>query len=144
QDVRRVALALLKNGGKIIAETRDILEEEFSIRITERTYSNTNAAAMLSAGWPREALQELTDLMDLPEEGDMTRQNAYSDYLWSQAYADLGLIDAAVTPAQDALVRMKQIKSRIHIMRIAGLQEQLSQLDSKNIEVIRLGVMVNL
>ena len=62
---------------------------------------------------------------------------------WSQAYADLGLIDAAATPAQDALVVMKQIKSRVHILRIAGLQGQLSQLDSKHIEVIRLGVMVN-
>ncbi len=143
RDAILAALTRLKAGGKIIAETRDILEEEFAIRITERTYQNTKAAAMLSAGWPREALQELTALMDLPEEGDMTRQNAYTDYLWSQAYADLGLIDAAATPAQDALVRMKQIKSRIHIMRIAGLQGQLSQLDSKNIEVIRLGVMVN-
>src|SRR5205085_6940293 len=103
-------------------------------RITERTSRNTKATALLAAGWPREALQELTDLMDLPPEGDMTRQNAY---------ADLGLIDAAATPAQDALVRMKQIKSHIHIMRIAGLQGQLSQLDSKHIEVIRLGVMVN-
>ncbi|MFL5654650.1 MAG: hypothetical protein ACJ8CB_10795 [Ktedonobacteraceae bacterium] len=137
------ALALLKDGGKIITETRGILEDEFSIRITERTSRNTKAAALLAAGWPREALQELTDLMDLPPEGDMTRQNAYTDYLWSQAYADLGLIDAAATPAQDALVRMKQIKSHIHIMRIAGLQGQLSQLDSKHIEVIRLGVMVN-
>jgi len=143
QDARRAALARLKAGGKIIAETRGILEDEFSIRITERTYHNTKAAAMLSASWPREALQELTDLMDLPEEGDMTRQNAYTDYLWSQAYADLGLIDAAATPAQDAFVIMKQIKSRIHMMRIAGLQGQLSQLDSKHIEVIRLGVMVN-
>ena len=42
--------------------------------------------------------------MDLPPEGIMTRQNAYTDYLWSQAYADLGLIDAAAAPAQDALV----------------------------------------
>lgn len=139
----RAALALLKDGGKIIAETRGILEDEFSIRITERTYRNTKAAALLAAGWPREALQELTDLMDLPLEGDMTRQNAYTDYLWSQAYTDLELIDAAATPAQDALVVMKQIKSRIHILRIAGLQGQLSQLDSKHIEVIRLGVMVN-
>jgi DNA-binding XRE family transcriptional regulator len=143
QEAKRVALARLKAGGKIIAETRGILEEEFSIRITERTYHNTKAAAMLAAGWPREALEALADLMDLPEEGDMTRQNAYTDYLWSQAYADLGLIDAAAAPAQDALVRMKQIKSRIHMMRIAGLQGQLSQIDSKHIEVIRLGVMVN-
>jgi len=143
QAERRAALARLEAGGKIIAGTRDTLEEEFSIRITERTYHNTKAAALLAAGWSREALQELTDLMDLSEEGDMTRQNAYTDYLWSQAYANLGLIDAAATPAQDALVRMKQIKSRIHIMRIVGLQGQLSQLDSKNIEVIRLGVMVN-
>lgn len=143
QDARRTALARLKDGGKIIAETRGILEDEFSIRITERTYHNTKAAALLAAGWPREALQELTDLMDLPPEGDMTRQNAYTDYLWSQAYADLGLIDAAATPAQDALVKMKQIKSGVHIMRIAGLQGQLSLLDSKHIEVIRLGVMVN-
>jgi hypothetical protein len=81
--------------------------------------------------------------MDLPSEGDMTRQNAYTDYLWSQAYADLGLIDASATPAQDALVVMKQIKSRVHMMRIAGLQAQLSQLESRHIEVIRLGVMVN-
>jgi transcriptional regulator with XRE-family HTH domain len=143
QEAKRAALTRLKAGGKIIAETRDILEEEFAIRITKRTYQNTKAAAMLAAGWTREALEALTDLMDLPEEGDMTRQNAYADYLWSQAYADLGLIDAAATPAQDALVRMKQIKSRLHMMRIAGLQGQLSQLDSKHIEVIRLGVMVN-
>lgn len=73
----------------------------------------------------------------------MTRQNAYTDYLWAQAYADLKLVDAAATPAQDTFVTMKQIKSHIHMMRIAGLQGQLSQLDSKNIEVIRLGVMVN-
>ena len=127
----------------MIAETREVLEEEFSIKITERTYHNTKAAALLAAGWPREALQELTDLMDIPEEGNMTRQNAYTDYLWSQAYADLGLIDAAAAPAQDAFVRVKQIKSSVHMMRIAGLQGQLSQLDSKHIEVIRLGVMVN-
>lgn len=144
KDARRSALAHLKNGGKIIAEARGILEGEFSIRITERTYHNTKAAAFLAAGWPHEALQELTDLMDLPLEGDMTRQNAYTDYLWSQAYADLRLIDAAATPAQEAFVIMKQIKSHIHMMRIAGLQGQLSQLDSKHIEVIRLGVMVNL
>ncbi|GHO56215.1 hypothetical protein [Ktedonobacter robiniae] len=143
REAKRTALAHLKAGGKIITETRDILEEEFSIRITERTYRNTKVAAMLEAGWSREALQELTDLMDLPEEGDMTRKNAYTDYLWAQAYANLGLIDAAATPAQDAFARMKQIKSRIHITRIAGLQGQLSQLDSKNIEVIRLGVMIH-
>jgi tetratricopeptide (TPR) repeat protein len=143
RDAIFAALALLKNGGKIIAETRGLLEDEFSMRITERTYRNTKVAAMLSAGWPREALQELTNVMDLPSEGDMTRQNAYTDYLWSQAYADLRLIDAAATPAQDALVVMKQIKSRVHVLRIAGLQGQLSQLDNKNIEVIRLGVMVN-
>ncbi|HEY7419907.1 MAG TPA: tetratricopeptide repeat protein, partial [Ktedonobacteraceae bacterium] len=133
QDAKRAALARLDTGGKIITQTRDILEEEFSIKVTERTYHNTKAAAMLSAGWSREALQELSDLIDLPPEGDMTRQNAYTDYLWAQAYANLGLIDAAATPAQDALVRMKQIKSRLHIMRIAGLQGQLSQLDSKHI-----------
>lgn len=143
RDAKRSALTNLKNGGKIIAETRAILEDEFSIRITERTYRNTKAAALLAAGWPHEALQELTDLMDLPPEGDMTRQNAYTDYLWSQAYADLKLIDAAATPAQEAFVVMKQIKSHIHMMRIAGLQGQLSQLDKRNIEVIRLGVMVN-
>ncbi len=143
RDAILAALTLLKEGGKIIAETRGDLEDEFAIRITERTYHNTKAAAMLSAGWPHEALQELSDLMDLPEEGDMTRQNAYTDYLWAQAYTNLGLIDAAATPAQDAFVVMKQIKSRIHMMRIAGLQGQLSQFDSKHIEVIRLGVMVN-
>jgi hypothetical protein len=73
----------------------------------------------------------------------MARRNAYTTYLWSQAYADLGKIDAATTPAQDTLKVMKQIKSNVNITRIAGLQAQLSLLDSKNIEVIRLGVMVN-
>lgn len=138
------ALTLLKNGGKIIAETRGMLEDAFSIKITERTYRNTKAAALLAAGWPREALEVLTDAMDLPPEGDMTRQNAYTDYLWSQANADLGLIDAAVVPAQDAFVVMKHIKSRIHMLRIAGLQGQLSQIDNEHIEIIRLGVMINL
>ena len=76
QEARRAALARLKIGGKIIAEIRDLLDEEFAIKITERTYQNTKAAAMLAAGWTHEALEVLTDLMDLPEEGDMTRQNA--------------------------------------------------------------------
>jgi hypothetical protein len=143
RDAILAALAHLKDGGKIIAKARGILEDEFSIRITERTYRNTKAAALLAAGWPREALEVLTDLMDLPPEGDMKRQNAYTDYLWSQAYADLGLIDAAAIPDQDALAVMKKIRSRIRIMRIAGLQGQLKQVDSKNIEVIRLGVKVN-
>jgi tetratricopeptide (TPR) repeat protein len=137
------ALALIRSGGKAIEQARNTLEEEFSIRVTERTYRNTMIAALLAVGWPREALQELSDLMDLAPEGDMTRQNAYSDYLWGQAYADRGLVDAAVTPAQDALHVMKRIKSQIHVMRIAGLQSQLSQRDGKNIEVIRLGVMIN-
>jgi hypothetical protein len=53
------------------------------------------------------ARKKYLNLMDLPEE-DMTRQNAYTDYLWAAAYANLGLIDAAATPAQDALVVMKQ------------------------------------
>ena len=48
-----------------------------------------------------------------------------------------------MTNSQDILVVMKQIRSRIHIMRIAGLQGQLSLIDNKHIEVIRLGVMVN-
>jgi DNA-binding XRE family transcriptional regulator len=106
---KRTALARLQAGGEIIAATREILEEEFAIKITERTYQNTQAAAMLAAGWPREALEVLTNVMDLPEEGDMTRQNASTDYLWSQAYADLGLLDAAASPAQDAFVRMKSM-----------------------------------
>jgi hypothetical protein len=42
-----------------------------------------------------------------------------------------------LAPAQDAFVRMKQIKSHLHMMRIAGLQGQLSQIDSKNSEDIR-------
>jgi tetratricopeptide (TPR) repeat protein len=143
RDAILAALALVKQGGKIIARTRDVLEDEFLIKISERTYHNAKASYLLAAGWPREALQELTDLMDLPAEGDMTRMNAYTDYLWSQAYADLGKIDAATTPAQDTLKVMKQIKSHVNITRIAGLQAQLSQIDSKHIEVIRLGVMVN-
>ena len=143
RDAILAALALFKEGGKIIAKTRDVLEDEFSIRISERNYRTRKAAVLLAAGWSREALQELTDMMDLPPEGDMTRMNAYTTYLWSQALADLGMIDAAATPAQGALEVMKQIKSNVNITRIAGLQAQLSQIDSKHIEVIRLGVMVN-
>jgi transcriptional regulator with XRE-family HTH domain len=143
RDAILAALSLIKQGGKIIAKTKEILEEEFLIKISDRTYQNARAAALLAAGWPREALQVLTDVMDLPSEGDMTRMNAYTSYLWSQAYADLGWVDAAATPAQETLEVMKQIKSRVNIARIAGLQGQLSLLDRKNIEVIRLGVMLN-
>jgi tetratricopeptide (TPR) repeat protein len=143
RDAIFAALALVKQGRKIIAETKGILEEEFSWRMSDRSYHNAKASAFLAAGWPREALQELTDAMDLPPEGDMTRMNAYTTYLWSQAYADLGWVDAAATPAQETLEVMKQIKSRVNVMRIAGLQGQLSLIDSKNIEVIRLGVMLN-
>ena len=143
RDAILAALALIKQGGKIIEKTKDILENEFLMRMSERSYHNGKASAFLAAGWPREALQELSDVMDLPPEGDMTRQNAFTTYLWSQAYADLGNIDAATTPAQDTLDVIKQIGSKVNITRIAGLQGQLSSIDSKHIEVIRLGLMVN-
>jgi tetratricopeptide (TPR) repeat protein len=143
RDAILAALALFKQGEKITVRTSDILEDEFSIKMSERGYHIGKASVLLAAGWPREALQELTDLMDLSPEGDMTRQNAYTTYLWAQAYADLGWIDAAATPAQDALEVMKQIRSNLNITRIAGLQAQLSQIDRKNIEVIRPGVMLD-
>jgi tetratricopeptide (TPR) repeat protein len=142
-DAIMAALSVIKQGGKVIEAEKGSFDDEFSVRVSDRRYHVTKAGALLAAGWPREALQELTDLMDLPPEGDMTRMNAYTTYLWSQAYADLGQIDAATTPAQDTLEVMKQIKSRVNVMRIAGLQGQLSLIDSKNIEVIRLGVMLN-
>jgi transcriptional regulator with XRE-family HTH domain len=143
RDAIRAALANIEQGGKIIARTKGILENEYLKSVSERSYHSSKAAALLAAGWPREAMQELTDLMDLPPEGDMTRMNAYTSLLWAQAYTDLGWIDAAAEPAQEALVVMKQIKSNVNIARLAGLQAQLSQIDNKNIEVIRLGVMLN-
>jgi transcriptional regulator with XRE-family HTH domain len=144
RDASFAALALFKQGGKIIAGARDTLEDEFSIAISERDYRVRKALVLLAAGWTREALQELTDLMDLSPEEDMTSmKNAYNSYLWAQAYADLGWIDAAAAPAQDSLEVMKRVKSNVNITRIAGLQAQLSQIDHKNIEVIRLGVMLD-
>jgi transcriptional regulator with XRE-family HTH domain len=143
RDAIRAALTNIEQGGRFIARTKDILEDEFLKSVSERSYHSSKAAALLAAGWPREAMQELSDLMDLPPEGDMTRMNAYTSYLWSQAYADLGWVDAAAAPAQDSLAVMKKIKSNVNIARLAGLQAQLSQIDDKNIEVIRLGVMLN-
>ncbi|RAQ93939.1 hypothetical protein [Thermogemmatispora tikiterensis] len=126
----------------MIAAARTTLEEAFAIRIPERTYYNTKAAAFLSLGWPREAMEILTALMDLPGDEVMTRQHAYSHYLWAQAYADLRLSEAAVPSAQVAAVKMKQIKSRLHLCRLRGLHAQLSQLDGSNLEVIRFGVLL--
>jgi DNA-binding XRE family transcriptional regulator len=147
RDASLAAMALFKQGGKIIAGTRNTLEPEFSYRVLtpgERDYRVRKALLLLAAGWTREALQELTDLMVLPPGEDMASlKNAYITYLWAQAYADLGWIDAAATPAQDALEVMKRVKSNVNITRIAGLQAQLSQIDHKNIEVIRLGVMLD-
>lgn len=139
---RQKAVSLLERSEAMIAATRTTLEEAFAIRITERTYYNTKAAALLSLGWPREAIEILTALMDLPADEAMMRQNAYSQYLWAQAYADLRLSEAAVPSAQEAVATMKRIKSRLHLRRLQGLHAQLSQLDGSNIEVIRFGVMV--
>ncbi len=139
---RQDAVSLLEQSEAIIAATRATLEEEFAIRITERTYCNTKAAAFLSLGWPREAMEILTALMDLPADEAMTRQNAYSQYLWAQAYTDLRCSEAAAPSAQEAAVKMKQIRSRLHLYRLRGLHAQLSQLDGSNLEVIRFGVIV--
>jgi len=74
--------------------------------------------------------------------GDMARMNAFTNYLWAQAYADMGTLDAAAIPAQEALAVMKHLNSVVNIARIAGLQSQLALADPKHIEVIRLGVML--
>jgi len=52
------------------------------------------------------------------------------------------MLDAAAIPAQESLKVMKQLNSVVNITRIAGLQAQLALVDPKQIEVIRLGVML--
>ncbi len=140
------ALSLLKLAGKIIKEENGQFEDdEFELfaNSAARRYQSRKAAALLAVGWPREALDALTDLMALPSQDEMTRMNNYMTYLWAQAYADLGTIDTAATLAQDTLKAMKQIKSNLNIARIAGLHGQLNLKDNKQIEVIRLGVMLH-
>ena len=68
--------------------------------------------------------------------------NAYTNFLWAQGYADTGKLDGAALLAQDALTVMKRIKSEANIARIRGLYRQLVSADSRQIEVIRLGVML--
>jgi hypothetical protein len=84
----------------------------------------------------------LTEVMSIPVQGDLTSMNAYNDLLWAQAYADTGQVEVAATLAQDTLTIMRNIRSMTNVSCIIGLHEQLSCLDSSNIEVIRLGVML--
>jgi tetratricopeptide (TPR) repeat protein len=143
------SLALLSQAENIIANNylRDSEGDEYSlfagsIDIAKRRLQISKASALLAADRPHEALQELTNMLDLPPQGNMIRMNAYTNLLWAQAYADTGKLDGAALLAQDALMVMKRIKSEVNIARIRGLSRQLVSMDSSQIEVIRLGVML--
>jgi len=142
----RAALALIRQAGTIIKEDRFEGDEyqlfSNSLEVAKRRYRITKATVLIGAGWPQEALDAVDDVMDLPPMGDMARMNAFTNYLWAQAYADMGTLDAAAIPAQEALAVMKHLNSVVNIARIAGLQSQLALADPKHIEVIRLGVML--
>jgi tetratricopeptide (TPR) repeat protein len=144
-----VALTVLSQAEKLIANNylKDSQGDEYSIfagslDVARRQLQISKASALLAVGWSREALQELTEMLDLPPEGNMTRMNAYTNFLWALGYANTGKIDGAVLLAQDSLRAMKRIKSEINIERIRDLYRQLINTDSRQIEVIRLGVML--
>jgi tetratricopeptide (TPR) repeat protein len=149
KDAIRASLILLNKGEKIVANNylKDSEGDEYSvfassIDVAKRQIQVSKASALLAADWPREALQELTEMLNLPPQGNMVRMNAYTNFLWAQGYADTGKLDGAALLAQDTLTVMKRIKSEVNIARIRGLYRQLVSVDSRQIEVIRLGVML--
>jgi hypothetical protein len=149
KDAIWASLLLLNKGEKIVANNylKDSEGDEYSvfassIDVAKRQLEISKASALLAAGWPREALQELTEMLNLPSQGNMVRMNAYTNFLWAQGYADTGKLDGAALLAQDALTVMKRIRSEVNIARIRGLYRQLVSADSRQIEVIRLGVML--
>jgi hypothetical protein len=148
-DTILAARALLNQAENMIANNylSDSEGDEYSlfagsIDIAKRRLQISKASALLAANRPHEALQELTDMLDLPPQGNMIRMNAYTNFLWAQAYADTRKLDGAALLAQEALMVMKRIKSEVNIARIHGLYRQLVSMDSSQIEVIRLGVML--
>lgn len=149
KDAILASLALLNQGEKIIADNylKNSEGDEYSvfassIDVARRRLQMSKASALLAADWPREALQELTEMLNLPPQGNMIRMNAYTNFLWAQGYADTGKLDGAALLAQDTLMVMKRIRSEVNIARIRGLYRQLVSADSRQIEVIRLGVML--
>ncbi len=149
KDAILAALALLKQAEKIITNKyfKGSEGDEYSIfsssmDVAKRRLQISKASALFAAGWSHEALQELTDMLNLPSQGNMTRMNAYTNFLWAQGYANTGKLDGAALLAQDTLAVMKRIKSEVNIARIHGLYGQLISADSRQIEVIRLGVML--
>jgi tetratricopeptide (TPR) repeat protein len=143
------SLTLLSRAEKIIVNNylKDSLEDEYSvfagsIDVAKRQVQISKASALLAVDWPREALQELTEMLNLPPLGNMTRMNAYTNLLWAQGYADIGKLDGAALLAQDSLTVMKRIKSEVNIERIRSLYRQLINTDSGQIEAIRLGVLL--
>jgi tetratricopeptide (TPR) repeat protein len=148
-DATLESLALQRQAENMIANNylSDSEGDEYSlfagsIDIAKRRLQISKASALLAANRPHDALQELTDMLDLPPQGNMIRMNAYTNLLWAQAYADTGKLDGAALLAQDALTVMKRIKSEVNVARIRGLYRQLVSMDSSQIEVIRLGVML--
>ena len=149
KDAILAALTLLNEAEKFITDNylQDSPGDEYSvfansIDVAKRQLQISKASALLAADWPREALQELTEMLSLPPQGNMTRMNAYTNFLWAQGYADIGKLDGAALLAQDTLAVMKRIKSEVNIARIRRLYRQLINADSRQIEVIRLGVML--
>jgi len=143
------SLTLLNQAEKILANRsiQDWQGDEYSLfasssNVAKRQLQISKASALLAANWPREALQELTDMLSFPPQGNMIRMNAYTNFLWAQGYADTGKIDGAALLAQDTLTVMKQIRSEMNIARIDRLYRQLISMDSRQIEVIRLGVLL--
>jgi tetratricopeptide (TPR) repeat protein len=143
------SLTLLNQAEKILANhsLQDWQGDEYSLfasssNVAKRQLQISKVSALLAANCPREALQELTDMLNFPPQGNMIRMNAYTNFLWAQGYADTGKIDGAALLAQDTLTMMKHIRSELNIARLDRLYRQLISTDGRQIEVIRLGVML--
>ncbi len=87
-DTFLAARALLDQAENIIANNYLSASEgdEYSlfadsIDIAKRRLQISKASALLAADRPHEALQELTDMLNLPSRGNMIRMNAYTNSL---------------------------------------------------------------
>lgn len=135
------ALRMIDQGGSIVRQ--GLVENEgYFLKLSKDRYHIVKGSALIAAGTPTDAVDELALLQKDPGPG-LIRRHVYGDILQAQAYAHKKCYPVATSIAYDTLLVAQKINSSMNIERIMQIYHDLKQSPyGKNPEVARLGLQL--
>src|SRR5579859_342014 len=139
-EKKKAAIALVDQVGNLV-RSKGIEEDPYFLNLNGDRYHLTRSLSLTAVGRNRDAIDELVLVKGGPEH---PRRQACKDIFQAQAHANLGDYSEAARLAASGLVVAQEIDSKVNIVRIENLFQQLQKSPYKNSpDVARLDYLLH-